>query len=114
MAACGLLLVGLSLAGPGGALSAAVALAGALIRVVVLTVLGVATWRLSDELVHTLSDETGNMAFYLILVLAGEWAVLAHVGLVAALAPLGWPTMFVVLLIVGSFIAIGRRKLLAR
>jgi hypothetical protein len=41
-----------------------------------LFVLGIATWRLSDELTRTLSYETGNMAFYLILVLGGGWAML--------------------------------------
>ena len=114
MAACGLLLIGLSLAGPGGVLSPAAALAGALVLIAVLTVLGIATWRLSDELGRTLSHETGNMAFYLILVLGGGWAMLAHLGFVAAPAPLDWLTMFTVLLFAASFIVLGRRKLLTR
>ena len=97
MAALGLLLIVLSLAGPGGVLSPAAALAGALVLIAVLTVLGFATWRLSDELMRTLSHEAGNMAFYLILVLGGGWAMLAHLGFVAAPAPLDWLTMFTVL-----------------
>lgn len=114
MAACGLLLIGLSQSGPGGALSPAAALGGALILIVVLTVLGIAAWRLSDELGRTLSYETGNMAFYLILLLGGGWAMLAHLGFVAAPAPLDWVTLFAVLLFAASFIALGRRKLLTR
>lgn len=114
MAACGLWLIVLALAGPGGVLSPAAALAGALLLIAVLTLLGIATWRLSDELVRTLSYETGNMAFYLILVLGGGWAMLAHLGFVAAPAPLDWLTMFTLLLYVASFIALGRRKLLTR
>ncbi len=114
MAACGLLLIGLSLAGPGGVLPPAAALAGALVLIAILTVLGIATWRLSDELGRTLSYETGNMTFYLILVLGGGWAILAHLGFVAAPAPLDWLTMFIVLMFVASFIAMGRRKLLTR
>lgn len=112
IAACGLLLIGLSLAGPVGLLSPAAALGGALVSIAVLTGLGVATWRLSDELTRALSHETGNMAFYLILVLGGGWATLAHLGFVAAPTPLGWLTMFIVLMFVASFIVLGRRKLL--
>ena len=114
MAACGLLLIVLGLGGPGGVLSPAAALAGALVLIAVLTVLGIAAWRLSDELARTLSHETGNMAFYLILVLGGGWAMLAHLGFVAAPAPLDWLTMLTMLLFVATFIVLGRRKLLTR
>jgi hypothetical protein len=112
MAGCGLLLIVLGLAGPGGVLSPEAALASALLLIAVLAVLGNATWRLSDELGRTLSHEAANMAFYLMLVLGGGWAMLAHLGLVAGPAPLDWLTLFIVLLFVASFIAVGRRKLL--
>ncbi|MFA6113345.1 MAG: hypothetical protein WC729_05120 [Sphingomonas sp.] len=113
-AACGLLLIALGLAGHGGVVSPAAALAGALVLIAILTVLGVAVWRLSDELGRTLSYEAGNMAFYLILVVGGGWAMLAHLGFVAGPAPLDWLTLFTVLLFVASFIAVGRRRLLTR
>lgn len=112
IAACGLLLIGLSLAGPQGLLSRAAALVGALAAGALLAGLGVATWRLSDELTRTLSNETGAMAFYLVLVFGGGWATLAHLGFVTAPAPLGWLTMFVVVMFVASFIVLGRRRLL--
>lgn len=111
MTACGLLLIGLSLAGP-GVLSPAAALAGALVLIAVLSVLGIAVWRLSDELGRALSREAGNIAFYLILIFGGGAAMLAHLGFAAAPAPLDWLTMFTVLMFVASFIAVGRRKLL--
>ena len=114
MAACGLLLIGLSLSGPGGLLSPAAAVAGASILIAILTALGVAAWKMSDELGRTLSRESGNMAFYLILVFGGGWAILAHLGLVAAPAPLDWLTLFTILMFAASFIALGRRKLLTR
>lgn len=112
IAACGLLLIVLSLAGPGGMLPPETALAGALVLIAVLTLLGIAAWRLSDELGRTLSYEAGNMAFYLILVLGGGWAMLAHLGFAGAPAPLDWLTIFTVLLFVASFLVVGRRKLL--
>lgn len=113
MAAYGALLVLLSVAGA-GMLSPKAALAGALGLIAVLILLGIATWRLSDELGRTLSHETGNMAFYLILLLGGGWAMLAHLGFVAAPAPLDWLTLFTVLLYAATFIVMGRRKLLTR
>lgn len=114
MVTWGLLLAALGLAGPGGVLSPAAALAGALVLIAGLIALGIAIWRMIDELDRTLSYETGNIAFYLVLLLGGGWAMLAHLGFVAAPPPLGWLTMFTVLLFAASFIAMGRRKLLTR
>lgn len=114
MAASGLLLVGLSLAGPGGPLSPAAALAGVLVLVAITSVIGIAAWRLSDELGRTLAREAGNMAFYLIQLFGGGWAMLAHLRFVPAPAPLDWLTMFTVMMFAASFIAAGRRKLLTQ
>ena len=114
MALCGLLLIGLSLSGPGGLLSPAAASAGALALIAVLTILTIPAWRLQDELGRTLSHETGNMAFYLILILGGGWALLAHLGLAPVPAPLDWLTLFVVLMFAASVIVLARRKLLTR
>ncbi len=50
----------------------------------------------------------------MILVLGGSWAMLAHLGFVAAPAPLDWLTLFAVLLFAASFIAVGRRRMLGR
>ena len=112
IAACGLLLIVQGLAGPGGVLPPPTALAGALILVAILAVLGFVTRRMSDELVRTLSYESSAMAFHLVLVFGGGWAMLAHLGFVAAPAPVDWLTLFTVLLFAASFIAVGRRKLL--
>jgi hypothetical protein len=112
--ACGLLLIVMSLAGPGGVLSPAAALAGALALIAILVVLGIAASRLSDELGRTLSRETGHAAFYLILAVGGGWAMLAHLGFAAAPAPIDWLTLFALLLFAAAFIATGRRRLLVR
>ena len=110
----GLLLIGLSLAGPRGLLSPIAASAGALVLIAILTPLTIASRRLSDELGRTLSRETGNIAFYLALVLGGGWAILAHLGFVVAPAPLDWLTLLTLLMFAAAFIALGRRKLLTR
>lgn len=114
MIAWGLLLIGLALAGPAGLVSPAVALAGALALIAAVTVLGLAVWRLMDELDHTLSYESGNMACYLIVALGGGWAMLAHLGFAPAPAPLDWLTLLSQLMFAASLIVLGRRKLLQR
>jgi hypothetical protein len=114
IAACGLLLIVLSLAQPGGLLSPAAALAGALILIFILVMLGIVSWRLSDELGRTLSREAGHMAYYLIIAIGGGWTILAHLGFVAGPAPIDWLTLFTVLIFAGVIIAVGRRKLLIR
>jgi len=60
-----------------------------------------------------LSYETGNMAFYLTLVVGGGWALLAHLRFVAAAAPLDWLTMLTAVSFVAGVITAGRRKLLS-
>jgi hypothetical protein len=112
IAAMGLMLVLLGLAGPGGLLSTGVALAGVLVLLAIQTGLSFAIWPRLDELSQALSRETGNAAYYLIVVLGGGWAILAHLGFVSAPAPLDWLTMLTVIMFAASVIAAGRRGML--
>jgi hypothetical protein len=112
IAAMGLTLVLLSLAGPGGALPPATALVAVVVLLGIATGLTIALWPLLDELPRTMSRETGNAAFYLIVGIGGGWAILAHLGFVPAPTPLDWLTMFTVIMFSASFIAVGRRGLL--
>jgi hypothetical protein len=113
IAAMGLTLVVLSLAGPGGPLSPGIALASVLILLVTRVVLSFATRPMLDELSRTVSRETGYGAFYLIVVIGGGWATLAQLRFAAAPAPLDWLTMFTLAMFAASFIAAGRRGLLS-
>jgi hypothetical protein len=112
IAAMGLTLVLLSLAGPDGIVTPGIALAGVAILLGIEIVLTFAIWPRIDELSQTLSRETGNAAYYLIVVLGGGWAILAHLGFVPAPAPLDWLTMLTVIALAASVIAAGRRGLL--
>jgi hypothetical protein len=112
IAALGLVLIVLALAAPGSVLAPAAALAAVLVLLAAAAALSIACWRQMDELDRTLSYEAGTMAFYLILLLGGGWAALAHLGFVPAAAPLDWLTMLVVVSFPASFIALGRRSLL--
>jgi hypothetical protein len=112
IAAMGLTLVLLSLAGPDGVLSPGTALVGAVLLLGIATALSFAIWPRIDELSQTLSRETGNAAYYLIVVVGGGWAILAHLGFVRTPTPLDWLTMLTVIMFAASVIAAGRRGML--
>ncbi|MFV3130452.1 hypothetical protein [Niveispirillum sp. KHB5.9] len=114
MVAWGTALVLLALSGPVGIVRPMVALPVALALYATGGVLGFAQWRAMDELKRLLSQESGNWTFYLLTVVGGGWAILAHLGFVAGPVPLDWLTMFSALMLVASFIAIGRRGLLVQ
>ena len=60
----------------------------------------------------TAATETGNVAYYLILLVGGGWAILAHLDFAPPPAPLDWLTMLFGLALVASFVASGRRGML--
>jgi hypothetical protein len=112
MAATGLTLMLLSLAGPGGPVSPTTALAGSVGLLGVGTAVGFATRGLLDELWQALSRETGSAGFHLIYVIGGGWAILAHLGFAPAPTPLDWLIMLTLIVFAASVIATARRGLL--
>lgn len=114
MASMGLALAALGLSGPDAPLPPAVALAGAPALLAITAILSLALWPRMDELMRALSREAGNMGFYLIVILGGGWAMLAHLGVVAGPAPLDWLTLFTLIMFGASIITAGRRGLLRR
>jgi len=112
IAAMGLTLVVLSLAGPGGPLSPVAALAAIVVLIGIRATLSLKTRPLLDELSKTVARETGVGAFYLILIIGGGWSALAQLGFVPPLAPLDWLTLLTVTMFLASFVAAGRRGLL--
>lgn len=114
MAAWGLGLILLAAAGPSGSISPTVALAGVGALLAIGVALTIAAWRRMDELMRGLSTEAGNISYYLVALIGGGWAVLAHLGFVPAPAPLDWVTMLTGLVLLASFIVTGRRGLLAQ
>lgn len=112
MIAWGLILFILAASGPTGALQALPALivvAGLLAAVTVLTA---GQWRLMDELMRQISNEGGNVAFYLTMLFGGGWATLAYLGFVPGPGHLDWITLISVATLAGTTIAAGKRGLL--
>lgn len=108
----GVALLALALAAPDGPVPQAAALAvggGGLVIGIALSVL---IYRASDELMLAVNLEAGALSYGLVLTVVGLWAMLAHLGYTAAPQPLDLLTLFYVLVLVASFIAVGRRGML--
>lgn len=108
----GAALVALALAAPDGPVPQGVALAVGLAGLVIGTVLSIQVYRASDELMLAVNLEGGALSYGLVFAVVGGWAMLAHLGYTAAPAPLDLLSLFYVLVLVASFIAIGRRGML--
>jgi hypothetical protein len=68
--------------------------------------------RVSDELMRAVNLEAGSLSYGLVVLFGGGWAMLAHLGYSAAPVPLDWLTMFYGLVLLASFIAVGRRGMI--
>ena len=75
--------------------------------------LSVAVYRACDELMLAINLEAGALTYGLVLAVVGGWAMLAHLGYLAGPQPLDLLTAFYVLVLIASFVAVGRRGMLA-
>lgn len=108
----GAALLALALAAPDGPVPQAAALVVGAGGLVIGTALSVLVYRASDELMLAVNLEAGALTYGLVLLVVGLWAMVAHLGFAAGPQPLDLLTLFYVLVLVASFIAIGRRGML--
>lgn len=106
-------LVALALAAPDGPVPQGAALALGAGGLAIGCWLSLSVYRACDELMRAVNLEAGALSYGLVLLVAGTWAMLAHLGYIAAPAPLDLLSLFYVLVLVASFIAVGRRGMLA-
>lgn len=109
----GIALAALALAAPDGPVPQTLALVVALAGMAIGVIMSVLVQRASDELMRAVNLEAAAITNALLFVVIGIWAMLAHLGRVASPAPLDLLTLFYVLLLLASFIAVGRRGMLA-
>lgn len=112
MALWGAALLALALAAPDGPVPQSVALAAGAGGILIGSVLSVMVYRVCDELMLAINLEAGALTFALVFLVVGMWAMLAHLGYVAGPQPIDLLTLFYVLVLVASFIAVGRRGML--
>jgi hypothetical protein len=109
----GLSLIALALAAPEGPVPQALALMLGASGMVTSVGMSVVIYRQCDELMRAVNLEASAVGYAMVLVVVGLWAMLAHLGYAAAPAPLDLLTLFHVLVLVASFVATGRRGMLA-
>lgn len=106
-------LIVLALAGPDGAISPAVGLVIGGGGMVSGSALSIAIHRSCDELMRAINIEAGALSYTLVLLVAGLWAIFAHLGYTRPPAPLDLLSLLYAIVLVASFIVVGRRGLLA-
>ena len=112
MVVMGVLLVMLALAAPNGPVSQPVALAATVLGAIVLVWFSIRALADMDELMRAVTRDCGEIAYYLLMLIGGGWAVLAHLGYAANITMLDFVTLNFAALLVASYIANGRRGLL--
>lgn len=108
----GALLAVIALGGQGGLLSPLAALVLALVLLAISIPLSMRVLRQSDELMRTLSSDAAEAGYYVIFLVIGGWAMLAHLGFLQAPAMLDILTAFWALGLATTFAVTGRRGLL--
>jgi hypothetical protein len=112
MVVMGALLAMLAFAGPSGPVPPATALIITGVSAVALTWASLQIMRNLDELMRSVTRETGEMSYYLIFLVGGGWAVLGHLGYVPPMGMLDFLSLTYSLGLVASYIATGRRGML--
>ncbi|RHW17842.1 hypothetical protein D1610_04795 [Sphingomonas gilva] len=114
MGAFGAMLLLLAAAGAGGFVADWVAIAAMLASIAINIAIYLRQWRLYDELWRQLSWEGSAFAMHLLLPALILWAGLAHLGHLPAIDPLGVVALAAAAVLLGAFMAAGRRGLLAQ
>jgi len=108
----GIALIALALAAPDGPVPQGLALVVAIGGLLVGSVLSVMIYRASDELMLAVNLEGGALSYGLVFMVVGIWSILAHLGYATAPQPLDLLSLLYGLVLVASFIAVGRRGML--
>lgn len=111
--ALGLMLLCLAGAGTGGFVPDAVVVTVTVAALVASVVIGLRQWHLYDELWRRLSWECSAFALALLLPVLILWGAAVQLGYVGTMDPLGVIALAAGSLVVGAYIAAGRRGLLA-
>lgn len=112
MALWGAALMALALAAPVGPLVSSVALTIAAFGLLAGTWFAWKTYRAADELMSAMNLEAGALTYGLVLVVLGGWGMLAHLRFVGGPQPLDLLTTCYVLVVLATFIVVGRRGML--
>lgn len=110
----GLMLAVLALAGAGGVISPPIALLSVAIFLLIACFYGYRSMKFADELMNTVNRETASVGYYLVFVVIGGWAALAHLGMVGVPKMIDVLSLFWILGLLAAFWVAGKRGMLNR
>ncbi|GGD57048.1 hypothetical protein GRI62_02395 [Erythrobacter arachoides] len=111
-AVAGAALIVVALGGANGVLDPLMAVAAYAILGIVAVVVSLRSMKLQDELMVAMGRQAGATAFYLVALVGGTWAVLAHLGFVTGPTPLDWLTMIWALMLLAAFIVVAKKGMM--
>lgn len=112
MIVLGAVLILAALAAPGGIVAPHMVALAFLAAVAITIALSIWSWRYQDELMRSIGRQTGQTAFHLIALVGGSWALMGHLGYVAAPAPLDWLTMIWASMLCAAFGVVAKHGML--
>lgn len=112
MLVLGIALIVAALAEPVGVIAPGVAVTVFAAAMILSVVFGILSRRYQDELMQAMGRESAALAFYLLALIGGSWALLGHLGYAAPPAPLDWLTMIWSLMLIGAFIVVGKHGMM--
>ena len=112
MLALGIALIVVALAEPVGTIPPGVVVPIVSAAVLLATGLGMMSHRRQDELMRAMGRESAALAFYLLALVGGIWALSGHLEYTAPPAPLDWLTMIWGLMLLAAFIVVGKRGMM--
>lgn len=104
----------LAIAEPVGPVSAGLAMGALGGSILLICLVSWLQWDKYDELLRQVSLEGSGMSFLIVLPLLMGWAAAAQVGLVSGFSPLGVIALLSFAMLLGAFIAAGRRGMLTQ
>jgi hypothetical protein len=109
LVAAGVSLIVLSLAGQARPIAPGTGAITALSLTALALIVAALRWRGLDELNRAVARDAGCLAFTWLSLGGGTWALLAHLGLTGAPAPLDWLTMLGGSSVLASLVALARK-----
>lgn len=108
----GIALILLAFAEPVGPVSAGLALSALGGSILLICLVSWLQWDKYDELLRQISLEGSGIGFLIVLPVLIGWAAAAQLGMVVGFSPLGVVALLSIAMLLGSFIAAGRRGML--
>lgn len=112
MIALGVALAVAALAAPTGIVAPGIVVAVFAVAIVLAVVLSLRSRRYQDELMRAMGRESAALAFYLLALVGGIWALASHLDYSEPPAPLDWLTMIWAFMLIAAFAVVAKHGMM--